>query len=64
MADNRTDPAFEAWLRRQVELGHDREWMRRNMPEVERAYLANPMGDLAQPQRLRPEPVGDRYAGL
>ncbi len=59
-----TDPAFEIWLKRQHELGHDRDWMRRNMVAVGKAFRDSPLADLAHPQRLLAEPVGDRYDGL
>ncbi len=61
---NSTDLAFEVWLKRQHELGHERDWIRRNINAVERAYRDNPAADIGLPVRLRATPVGDRYAGL
>lgn len=56
------DPAFEAWLRDLPQLGYDRDWIRRNLPALERRYAENPAP--MPPCPAAPVAVRDRYEEL
>lgn len=52
-------PNFTAWLATLPELGYDRDWIRRNMPALERRFRDNP-----SPMERAPVPTvkpRDRY---